>query len=281
MSAVELARPAADLRAALATARAEGEAILAAEPRDQGGVAEFRSLYLSWEGKTAAVLENGFKVSGFLTTSPKDEFTGTAVSLLDLKIASTTIPWDRLPEVIADIKEKIRVLGAIEERLEVYAESYAVPKAKGPASDAPIFLVHGHDIERREIVRRFLETVSDRDVVVLADQPNRGQDILGKLLAHAQQAAFAVVLLTPDDEGGKRGSTDDSPRARQNVVFELGMFIGLLGRDRVAALNDPSIELPTDFSGVAYIPVDGESWQIELARELKAADIAVSLDKVL
>jgi predicted nucleotide-binding protein len=59
------------------------------------------------------------------------------------------------------------------------------------------------------------------------------------------------------------------------------MFIGLLGRDRVAALNDPSIELPTDFSGVAYIPVDGESWQIELARELKAADIAVSLDKVL
>lgn len=281
MSAVELARPPADLRAALATARAEGEAILAAEPRDQGGVAEFRSRYLSWEGKTAAVLENGFKVSGFLTTSPKDEFSGTAVSLLDLKIASTTIPWDRLPEVVADIREKIRVLGAIEERLEVYAENYAVPKAKGPASDAPIFLVHGHDIARRETVRRFLETVTDRDVVVLADQPNRGQDILGKLLSQAQQAAFAVVLLTPDDEGGKRGSTDGSPRARQNVVFELGMFIGLLGRDRVAALNDPSIELPTDFSGVAYIPVDGESWQIELARELKAADIAVSLDKVI
>ena len=73
-------------------------------------------------GQDAALLENGFKVSGFLNTSPKDEFTGTAVSLLDLKIASTTIPWERLPEVIADIREKIRVLGAVEERLDVYVE---------------------------------------------------------------------------------------------------------------------------------------------------------------
>lgn len=281
MGSVELARPVADLRAALAAARAAGEAILEAEPGDQGGIPEFRSSYLSWEGKTAAVLENGFKVSGFLTTSPKDEFTGTAVSLLDLKIASTTIPRERLPEVVADIREKIRVLDAIEDRLDVYAGNTTVTKTSGPSADAPIFLVHGHDIERREIVRRFLEAVTDRDVVVLADQPNRGQDILGKLLSHAQSASFAVVLLTPDDEGGKRGVGENAPRTRQNVVFELGLFIGLIGRDRVAALNDTSIELPTDFSGVGYIPIDGESWQIELARELKAADIAVSLDRAL
>lgn len=136
-------------------------------------------------------------------------------------------------------------------------------------------------MERREIVRRFLETVTDRAVVVLADQPNRGQDILGKLLEQAQQAAFAVVLLTPDDEGGLADGDARSPRARQNVVFELGLFIGLLGRDRVAALNDPEIEVPTDFSGVGYIPIAGESWQMELARELKAAGVAVSLDRAL
>ena len=116
---------------------------------------------------------------------------------------------------------------------------------------------------------------------MLADQPNRGQDLLGKLLEHAQKAAFAVVLLTPDDEGGKIGSGERSSRARQNVVFELGMFVGILGRDRVAALNEPSIEIPTDFSGVAYIGIEGESWQIELARELKAAGIDVFLDRAL
>ena len=281
LGTVELVRPVTEMRAAIIRARLVGEEILGSAPVNETHVSDFRDKYLSWEGRTAAVLENGFKVSGFLTTSPKDEFTGTAVSLLDLKIASTTIPWERVPEVIADIKEKIRVLGAVEDRLDVYAEGSPSSTPPDTPVDAPIFLVHGHDIERREIVRRFLETVTDRDVVVLADQANRGQDILGKLLSHAQRAVFAVVLLTPDDDGGKHGAGTVSPRARQNVVFELGLFIGLLGRDRVAALNEPSIELPTDFSGVAYIPVKGESWQMELARELKAANIKVSLDKAL
>src|SRR5699024_10852724 len=121
-----------------------------------------------------------------------------------------------------------------------------------PSHNAPIFLVHGHALERRETVRRFLEGVTDREVVVLADQANRGQDILGKLITHAQEACFAVVLLTPDDFGRSKQGEDDKPRARENVVFELGLFIGLLGRDKVAALNDSSIEIPTYFSGVAY-----------------------------
>ncbi|MBB1033150.1 nucleotide-binding protein [Dietzia sp. CQ4] len=269
------------MRASISQARLAGEEILRSAPSNENQVSEFRDRYLSWEGRTAAILENGFRVSGFLTTSPKDEFTGTAVSLLDLKIASTTIPWTRLPEVIADISEKLRVLSAVEDRLDVYALGSSNPTPEDLPVDAPIFLVHGHDIQRRETVRRFLDTVTDRDIVVLADQANRGQDILGKLLSHAQRAVFAVVLLTPDDEGRNHGSGTTSPRARQNVVFELGLFIGLLGRDKVAALNEPSIELPTDFSGVAYIKVDGESWQFELARELKAAGINVSLDNAL
>src|SRR5665647_2254387 len=216
------------------------------------------------------------------TAVPVNSSFGLVVRKPDtLKIASTTIPWERLPEVLADIQEKLRVLRAVEDRLDVYAATETRPVPHSTSPTAPIFLVHGHDIARRELVRRFLETVTDRDVVVLADQPNRGQDILGKLLVHAQQAVFAVVLLTPDDEGGESGKEKRASRARQNVVFELGMFIGLLGRDRVAALNDPAVELPTDFSGVAYIPIDGDSWQIELARELKAAGISVSLDRAI
>lgn len=281
MGSVELSRPASELRIQLAAAKADGEAVLNATPKESGGLAVFRSRYLSWESKTSAVLENGFKVSGILTSSPKGEFTATAAALLDLKVASTTIPWDRLPEVVTDIKEKIRVLDSIEDRLDVYQYTPMTPSPSQPAADAPIFLVHGHDLARRETVRHFLSTVTDRDIIVLANQPNRGQDLLGKLLSHAQQAAFAVVLLTPDDEGKPRESEDNRARDRQNVVFELGLFIGILGRDRVAALNHPSVEIPTDFSSVAYISIEGEGWQIELARELKAAGIDVLLDKAL
>ena len=42
--------------------------------------------------------------------------------------------------------------------------------------------------------------------------------------------------MTPDDQGIAKDATDLKPRARQNVVFELGFFIGELGPERVAAL---------------------------------------------
>ena len=280
MVAVALARPVAYVRKQIDNARQEGATLLESAPNDSSGLVDFRERYLSWESRTIAILEASFKISGFMTTSPKDEFNATAVSLLDLKLAGTIIPFERLPEVLTDIREKIRVLKSIDERLDVYEVPTIASASQVGTGDAPIFLVHGRDLQRREIVRRFLETVTDRTIVVLAEQPNRGQDLLGKLLSHAQQAGFAVVLLTPDDLGGLEGR-ELSPRARQNVVFELGLFVGLLGRDKVAALNDPNIQIPTDFSGVAYIPIEGESWQIELARELKAAGISVSLDRII
>jgi predicted nucleotide-binding protein len=269
------------VRKQIEDARGEGAALLESAPENAIGLSEFRERYLSWESRASAVLETGFKVSGFMTTSPKDEFNGTAISLLDLKIsAAAAIPLERLPEVLTDIREKIRVLKSIDERLDVYEAPTTAPAGHPVTVNAPIFLVHGRDLQRRETVRRFLETVTDRTIVVLAEQPNRGQDLLGKLLSQAQQAGFAVVLLTADDLGGLEDD-EPKPRARQNVVFELGLFVGLLGRDKVAALNDPRVEIPTDFSGVAYIPIEGESWQIELARELKAAGIAVSLDRAI
>lgn len=280
MGVVELVRPALQVKGWIEGAAARGQSLLESQPTDGPGLVAFRDQYLAWESKTAALLEASFKVSGFLTTSPKDEFNATAVGLLDLKISSTTIPIERLPEVLTDIREKIRVLRSVEDRLDVYEGATGNTRSVESLSDAPIFLVHGQDLGRREVVRRFLETVTDRSVVVLAEQPNRGQDLLGKLLSNAQEACFAVVLLTADDVGGKIGHSP-KPRARQNVVFELGLFVALLGRDKVAALNDPQVEIPTDFSGVAYIPVEGESWQIELARELRAAGIAVSLDRAL
>ena len=280
MAAVELARPLAQVRQQIEKARQEGRTLLEIAPTNVTGLIEFRDRYLAWESRTSAVLENSFKVSGFLTSSPKDEFNGTAISLLDLKISSTTIPLERLSEVLTDIREKIRVLNSVDERLDVYGPLTTIASEHASTADAPIFLVHGRDLQRREIVRRFLETVTDRNVVVLAEQPNRGQDLLGKLLSNAQRAGFAVVLLTPDDLGGLEGE-EPMPRARQNVVFELGLFIGLLGRDKVAALNDPNVEIPTDFSGVAYIPIEGDSWQMELARELKAAGITVALDNAI
>jgi hypothetical protein len=72
---------------------------------------------------------------------------------------------------------------------------------------------------------------------------------------------FAVVVMTPDDLGKATDASDLTPRARQNVVFELGFFIGALGPDRVAAILKGDVERPSDFDGVVYISLDKEDWR--------------------
>ncbi len=92
---------------------------------------------------------------------------------------------------------------------------------------------------------------------------------------------YAVVLLTPDDtcflEG--EGRETHSSRARQNVIFELGFFIGKLGRSRVCSLYRENVELPSDYSGVTYIPYDQSgAWKLIVARELKQIGYSVDLN---
>ncbi len=94
---------------------------------------------------------------------------------------------------------------------------------------------------------------------------------------------FAVVLLTPDDIGYPIGKSEASKsRARQNVVFELGYFISRLGRHRVCALHKGEIEIPSDYHGVIYVPLDeGGAWKFSLARDMKSAGIDIDLNKAL
>jgi len=77
----------------------------------------------------------------------------------------------------------------------------------------------------------------------------------------------------PDDVGKANDAADLAARARQNVVFELGFFIGKLGPERVAALVKGGIELPSDYDGVVYISLDKEDWQNKLGVELQAAGL--------
>ena len=90
------------------------------------------------------------------------------------------------------------------------------------------------------------------------------------------------MLLTPDDEGRKIGDDPLRLRARQNVVLESGYFNGRLGRKNVCALHKAGVEVPSDYLGVAYVPMDeSNGWQMLLARELKAAGFSVDMNKTI
>jgi len=143
-----------------------------------------------------------------------------------------------------------------------------------------VFIVHGHDEAPRETVARFITSVG-LEPVILHEQANRGMTIPEKLVANGN-VGFAVVLLTPDDVGRAIAESIDNPRARQNVILELGYFIGRLGRDRVCALLKDEVEIPSDYMGVVYTAFDtGGGWRQQLAKELDAAGYNIDWNKVM
>jgi len=142
-----------------------------------------------------------------------------------------------------------------------------------------VFVVHGHDEGAREKIARFIERAGF-DPIILHEQASGGRTVIEKVEAHGN-VGFAVVLLTPDDEGCEKGGTP-RPRARQNVVLELGYFIGRLGRNRVCALKRGDVEIPSDFTGVVYVPFDdSDGWKQSLGRELQAAGFEIDWSKAM
>lgn len=168
-----------------------------------------------------------------------------------------------------------RAIPLLESSLESLALRFPEQGTAGTAPSSPrattrdVFIVHGHDEALKSEVARFVEKLGLR-AIILHEQPNRGQTVIEKFEKNAGSVMFAIVLLTPDDHGGARADAPATrPRARQNVILELGYFIGALRRDHVCALyRGDDLELPSDISGVVYIKYDGQ-WKIELAQELK------------
>ena len=109
--------------------------------------------------------------------------------------------------------------------------------------------------------------------MILSEKANKGRPLITKFREEARGVGFAVVIIAPDDYGGRVGD-EKRPRARQNVVFELGYFIAAIGPARVAALVGDDLERPSDYEGVAYISTGG-NWKADLAKELEALEYDV------
>ena len=179
------------------------------------------------------------------------------------------------------------VLQSMIEEIEEYREdeqqtsSSPVAQENERTKTNEVFVIHGRDEGTRAMVARFLEQLRLKPVI-LDEQSNQGLTIIEKFERHAQ-VGFAVALLTPDDAGSLQGDGSNlNPRARQNVIFELGFFIGKLGREGVCALTKGNVEIPSDYAGVGYIPLDNSgAWKFQLVKELKAAGFEVDANRAL
>lgn len=162
-------------------------------------------------------------------------------------------------------------------------ESPGLPASLVKAEGSSVFIVHGHNERWVHETARFVEALGLAPVI-LRERPNQGRTIIEKFEDVAGQISFAVVLLTGDDLGSTADSGEDDrhPRARQNVILELGFFLGKLSRSNVCALYEDGVEIPSDYSGVLFVPLDDTGgWRMLLAREMKAAGLPVDLNNAL
>jgi len=142
-----------------------------------------------------------------------------------------------------------------------------------------IFIVHGHNDTLKLELKNYLQnTLKLPEPIILHEKPNMGRTLIKKFEDYAYCSNLAFILLTPDDTIAKFDDSDDEKRrARQNVIFELGFFLGNLGRatGRVILLHVGPLDLPSDLSGITYIDVSngiqaaGEQIRTELKNVIK------------
>lgn len=141
-----------------------------------------------------------------------------------------------------------------------------------------VFIVHGHDSSLKYRVSALLRKIGI-DPIILHEKISSSDTIIEKLERYGAEAIAAVILFTPDDFGQAKTEEERKARARQNVVFEAGYFMGLLGRkNTIIVVTDKTIELPGDLSGVVYS--DEKTVEINIAGELKAMGLPVDLNKL-
>lgn len=184
--------------------------------------------------------------------------------------------WNRGRDRFANL-----LRAAVEEA--AYQGTREPKRERTESSSTKVFVVHGHDEALTQAVCRMISSLG-AEPVVLREVTSRGMTIIEKLETHGD-VKYAVVLLTPDDKlvlltsDGERCLT----RARQNVVLELGYFMGRLGRGRVAALRvrEPTFDVPSDYDGVAWIEADAAgAWRYNLGKELRDAGYPVDLNRL-
>lgn len=194
-------------------------------------------------------------------------------------------PRGRVPDQSTTL---MNVLKAIDSRLAA-VEHRLIPQEPtentDPRFSRRVFIVHGHDASMKNELARLLEKL-DFIPVILHEQPDRGQTIIAKLGREMADVGFAFVVLSPDDIGAVATEPKAlKPRARQNVVFEHGLFAGRFSHSRVCAIRRGDVEIPSDLHGVVYktVPVGGglSSIALEVANELKAAGYVIDANRLL
>ena len=228
--------------------------------------------FMSWKERTKRFLSKQYGRGG-------EEMRRFKEILFTPGIWSDEIPESVYIETCADgLREAREILLVYLEELEEEGgdTSAEIVELRAGNSYAKVFVVHGHNGEIKEAVAQLIEKQGIQ-AIILHEQANQGATIIEKFERNSDVGG-AVCLFTADDLGRAKKDSEDKMRARQNVVFEAGYFIGKLGRNNVILIADKGVEIPSDLQGVVY--TESNNWQFSVLKELKAMGYCIDYNKI-
>lgn len=155
---------------------------------------------------------------------------------------------------------------------EMDEENVVTTKTLHKAAFDRFFIVHGHDGELKHAVARLVEK-QGLVAIILSEQ---AKTIIEKFEENGDVSG-AICLFTADDLARAKADPDEQQRARQNVVFETGYFMGKLGRERVVIIAESGLELPSDMQGIVY--TNKNNWEVDVLKELKVMGYSIDFNK--
>ena len=198
-------------------------------------------------------------------------------------------PLSQLKLALADLRFQLDILcdslglsheGTPEQKVDVPDNDSSPMSDAREESRKQVFIVHGHDDAAEQSAARVVEKLGLKPVI-LHERARESRTVIEQLEI-CGDVGYAIVLLTPDDVG--KAATDigePKTRARQNVILELGYFLGRLGRKHVCTLLKGDIEIPSDWKGVLYLRMDeAGAWRYELAKEMNAVGLHVDTNRL-
>jgi hypothetical protein len=165
----------------------------------------------------------------------------------------------------AKLREVVNQSKVLLQKVKLLLSPPAPTTLNGRVRSNQIFLVYDHDNPMTSDVTATLKKLELEPVIL-----NSPQALTGKTADHPH-VSFAVVLLTADQA---------KPRPTQNIILELGILLGRLGNQNVAAIHPPKqgFELPDD-PNILWIEYT-TGWNLKLVKELKAANFDVDANKL-
>ncbi len=193
--------------------------------------------------------------------------------------------WNRMSANWQTLQKLLPVAEAMRDEVRLDREPQT-PADRPPATPLgqEIFVVHGRDVQMKLAVARALQKLG-LSALVLSEEERQDTSFMARIAEHPD-VGFAIVLLAPDEMGYAAGAAPRParPRGSQDLILQLGYFLGRLGPERVLALYRPleGFELPTDPTHLLFTPFDAVGrWQFDLLKQLKACGYQVDAGRLL